>query len=225
MTNLLLAEDDVELCELLIDYLKPEGFTIFTAHDGQAALEAAQKNSFDLIILDVMLPKFTGFEVLSRLRQHNKTPVLMLTARGSDVDRIVGLEMGADDYLPKPCNPRELVARIRAILRRAHTQDSERLEVGDLHLNLGKHEVMLDGQEIELTTTEFSVLAGLLRHAGKMVSKEMLTESALGRKLSAYDRSMDMHVSNLRKKLGPYNDGKTRIKTIRGQGYQYIMPI
>jgi two-component system response regulator CpxR len=230
MTHILLADDDVELCELITEYLQAEGFQITAVNDGEEALKTVKDTAFDLIILDVMLPKLTGFEVLAKLREHYKIPVLMLTARGSDVDRIVGLEMGADDYLPKPCNPRELVARIRAILRRTRdttpvsVSDSEALTVGDLTLHIGKHQTLLNGQEIILTSTEFSVLAVLLAQAGKVVNKEQLNEKALGRKLTAYDRSMDMHVSNLRKKLGPHSNGKARIKTIRGMGYQYILP-
>lgn len=228
MSPILLADDDVELCELISEYLQAEGFFITAVHDGEAAMNILKNQTFDLIILDVMLPKLNGFEVLSKLRQQYKIPVLMLTARGADVDRIVGLEMGADDYLPKPCNPRELVARIRAILRRTHQPaphyETEILTAGDLTLHLGKYQTLLNGQEIILTSTEFSVLSTLLSQAGKVVNKELLNEKALGRKLTAYDRSMDMHVSNLRKKLGSHNNGKSRIKTIRGVGYQYILP-
>lgn len=228
MSPILLADDDVELCELISEYLQAEGFLITAVHDGEAALHILKNQTFDLIILDVMLPKLNGFEVLSKLRQQYKTPVLMLTARGADVDRIVGLEMGADDYLPKPCNPRELVARIRAILRRTHHPaphyETDVLTVGDLTLRLGKYQTLLNGQEVILTSTEFSVLSTLLSQAGKVVNKELLNEKVLGRKLTAYDRSMDMHVSNLRKKLGSHNNGKSRIKTIRGVGYQYILP-
>ena len=227
MPTILLADDDIELCDLLTEYLQTEGFEITAVHNGQEDITAAQSASFDLIILDVMLPGLTGFEVLRELRQHIKIPVLMLTARGADIDRIVGLEMGADDYIPKPCNPRELVARIRAILRRTQTvttapQETEVVVVGDITLHLGQRLALLNNEEVVLTSTEFSVLTVLLRQAGSVVSKDALSEKALGRKLTAYDRSMDMHVSNLRKKLGTYANGKARIKTIRGVGYQYL---
>lgn len=229
MQHILIADDDIELCELLSEYLQTEGFHVTPVHDGQAVIHAFQEKSFDLLILDVMLPQLTGFEVLRELRHKSKIPVLMLTARGDDIDRIVGLEMGADDYLPKPCNPRELVARMRAILRRTQqaitdTTAQEALTVGDISLDLGKHIARLNAQEIFVTSTEFSILNILLRQAGKVVTKEELNEKALGRKLTAFDRSMDMHVSNLRKKLGPHENGKIRIKTIRGIGYQYILP-
>jgi len=228
MAHILLADDDVELCELITEYLQAESFQITAVNDGEEALKALKNNHFSLLILDVMLPKLTGFEVLAKLRQHYKIPVLMLTARGADIDRIIGLEMGADDYLPKPCNPRELVARIRAILRRTQEpvliNEPDTLTVGNLTLHIGKHQALLNGSEIMLTSTEFSILSTLLAFAGKVVNKEQLNEKALGRKLTAYDRSMDMHVSNLRKKLGPHNNGKARIKTIRGMGYQYILP-
>lgn len=227
MPHILLADDDVELCDLLAQYLKAEGFEVTAVHDGQQAITALQSSSYDLLILDVMLPLLTGFEVLRQLREHSKVPVLMLTARGEDVDRIVGLEMGADDYLPKPCNPRELVARMRAILRRSQKnviKESDIITVGDVSIDLGKHQIELDGKELSVTSTEFMILALLLRHAGSVVNKDLLSEKALGRKLTPFDRSLDMHVSNLRKKLGPYANKKSRIKTIRAVGYQYILP-
>lgn len=227
MQSILLADDDVELCELLAQYLTAEGFEITAVHDGQQAIEALRKASYDLLILDVMLPQLTGFEVLRQLREQSKLPVLMLTARGEDVDRIVGLEMGADDYLAKPCNPRELVARMRAILRRTQkplTQENEIIQLDDVKIDLGKHRLEVRGEEMLVTSTEFTILALLLRNAGTVVNKDLLSEKALGRKLTAFDRSLDMHVSNLRKKLGPYAHKKSRIKTIRGVGYQYILP-
>lgn len=227
MPHILLADDDVELCDLLAQYLTAEGFEVAAVHDGQQAISALQSSSYDLLILDVMLPLLTGFEVLRQLREHSKVPVLMLTARGEDVDRIVGLEMGADDYLPKPCNPRELVARMRAILRRSQKnviKESDIITVGDVSIDLGKHQIELDGKELSVTSTEFMILALLLRHAGSVVNKDLLSEKALGRKLTPFDRSLDMHVSNLRKKLGPYANKKSRIKTIRAVGYQYILP-
>lgn len=227
MQHILLADDDIELCELLSEYLQGESFSVTAVHNGQDVIDTLKREIFDLIILDVMLPQLTGFEVLRQLRQESKIPVLMLTARGEDIDRIVGLEMGADDYLPKPCNPRELVARMRAILRRAEKTTpatNETLTLGDVTIDIGKHIAKLNNQDLFITSTEFSILVILLRQAGKVVTKEELNEKALGRKLTAYDRSMDMHVSNLRKKLGPHANGSMRIKTIRGMGYQYILP-
>jgi two-component system response regulator CpxR len=181
------------------------------------------------MVLDVMMPRLNGFDVLRELRRNSLMPVLMLTARGEDVDSIVGLELGADDYLPKPCNPRVLVARIRAILRRAQaqTQASEEanspdtVKLGDLEIQTGSRNVVLAGKNIAMTSTEYSVLEVLLREAGHVVSKAVLAERALGRELTRHDRSIDMHVSSLRKKLGPIANGEERIKTVRGVGYQY----
>lgn len=228
MSHLLLADDDIELCEMLAEYLKPEGFDVDKAHDGESALEKALSMSYDLVILDVMMPKLNGFDVLRQLRTQSLIPVLMLTAKGDDIDSVLGLELGADDYLPKPCNPRVLVARIRAILRRAAVQseDSELaqrevLQVGDIKLDPGSRGVFRCGEAITLTSTEYSVLEVLLRETGRIVSKERLSEEALGRKLMRFDRSLDMHISNLRKKLGPPADGTERIQTIRGVGYLY----
>lgn len=228
MARILLADDDKELCELLIEYLTSEGFEVDAVHDGEAAVREILKQQHNLLILDIMMPKMTGLEALSKIRQQVYTPVLMLTARDDEVDRIVGLEMGADDYLAKPCNPRELVARIRAILRRAPPQhksqnrESQKLIIDDLELQPTTRNVFCKGAPVNLTSTEFSVLEALLLQAGKKVSKRDLTQTVLGRKLARYDRSMDMHVSNLRRKLGPYPDGAPRIKTIRGVGYIYV---
>ncbi len=228
MARILLADDDKELCELLIEYLTSEGFEVDAVHDGEAAVREILKQQHNLLILDIMMPKMTGLEALSKIRQQVYTPVLMLTARDDEVDRIVGLEMGADDYLAKPCNPRELVARIRAILRRAPPQkksqdrESQKLIIDDLELQPTTRNVFCKGVPVNLTSTEFSVLEALLLQAGKKVSKKELTQTVLGRKLARYDRSMDMHVSNLRRKLGPYPDGAPRIKTIRGVGYIYV---
>lgn len=223
--RVLLADDDEELCEMLGAYLAREGFEVDCAHDGETALELALRGDYELIVLDVMMPKRDGFEVLRRLRREIFTPVLMLTARGSDVDSIVGLELGADDYLPKPCNPRVLVARMRAVLRRAGGDAAEDaggdVTVGDIELQQGARRVRQNGAAVELTSTEFSVLAVLLQSAGKVVSKEALSEQALGRKLTRYDRSLDMHISNLRRKLGPLAGGEERIQTVRGVGYLY----
>lgn len=229
MHRILLADDDVELSEMLKDYLEAEGFEVGLAHNGDSALEKAGTDDYDLLVLDVMMPRRNGFDVLRDLRRHSVLPVLMLTARGEDVDSIVGLELGADDYLAKPCNPRVLVARIRAILRRADPQlpdgdestSPETLKLDDLEMRTGSRQVILSGTPLTMTSTEYSLLEVLLREAGHVVTKAALSERALGRKLASYDRSVDMHVSNLRKKLGPLPNGEERIKTVRGFGYQY----
>jgi two-component system response regulator CpxR len=226
--RILLVDDDEELCELLVDYLAQEGFAIYLAHNGVQGLSRALSEHYCLIILDVMLPGMSGFEVLRRIRERSGVPVLMLTARGDDVDRIVGLEMGADDYLPKPFNPRELVARLRAILRRAEPSSAPGAEapgpitVGDLVLDPSARRVERAGQRLDLTTVEFSLLEALLREVGQVVSREDLYRQVLGRGLSPYDRSIDVHISNLRRKLGGAEDGLERIKTVRSVGYQYV---
>jgi DNA-binding response OmpR family regulator len=233
MNRILVIDDDTELCELLADYLSPEGFAVETANDGRTGAERALSGEHALVVLDVMLPEMNGFEVLRRIREHSRIPVLMLTARGDDVDRIVGLEMGADDYLPKPFNPRELVARIRAIQRRteASAEREERaaspaghLTVGDVELDAGTRSVRRSGEAVELTAVEFSLLEMLLRRAGQVVEREELVRTVLGRRLSPYDRSIDVHVSSLRRKLGHEVAGMERIKTVRGVGYQYALP-
>lgn len=226
-TRILLVDDDVELASLISDYLGSEGFDIELAHDGEAGLARARSGEHTMIVLDVMLPKKNGFDVLRSLRETSRVPVLMLTARGDDVDRIVGLEMGADDYLGKPFNPRELAARLRAIQRRVGGSaqagpQREVIEVGDVLLDVGARAVRRAGQEIVLTTAEFSLLELLLRSAGRVVSRDAIAETVLGRRLSAFDRSVDVHVSNLRKKLDP--SGGDRIKTVRGTGYVYATP-
>lgn len=230
MNNILLADDDIELCEMLKQYLETEGYQVRMVHNGKDALQQAKTGGYDVMVLDVMMPQLNGFDVLRELRKDSLLPVLMLTGRGEDVDSIIGLELGADDYLPKPCNPRVLIARIRAILRRSQSEmtgsssldEPDILKLGDLVVETGSRNVVLNGSSIVMTSTEYSVLEVLLREAGHVVSKEDLSEQALGRELSRYDRSIDMHVSNLRKKLGPYENGDERIKTIRGIGYQYI---
>jgi DNA-binding response OmpR family regulator len=227
MNKVLIIDDDEELCDLVSEYLAVEGFESVCVHDGEGGLKKAASGEFDLAILDVMLPKMNGFEVLRSLRETSKLPVLMLTARGDDMERIVGLEIGADDYLPKPFNPRELVARLRAILRRVETDDNhsvpEKLIVDDLEVSASSRSAKLGGVELTLTSVEFDLLAALLREAGKIVKKEDLSESVLERGLSPYDRSLDMHISNLRKKLGSRKDGSDRIKTIRSVGYIYTI--
>ena len=229
MNQILLIDDDEELCELVSEYLTVEGFGTEAVHDGANGLEKAREETHDLVILDVMLPKMNGFDVLRNLRETSKIPVLMLTARGDDMERIVGLEIGADDYLSKPFNPRELVARIRAILRRvseSETQNqipAEKIQVEDIEVSITARSAKKNGEDLGLTAVEFDLLAALLREAGKIVKKEDLSEQVLERKLSPYDRSLDMHISNLRKKLGERLGGDERIKTIRSVGYIYTV--
>lgn len=223
--RVLLADDDRELAALLADYLQMEGMQVALAHDGEAALTAIEKAPPDIVVLDIMMPRLNGIEVLKRLREASLLPVIMLTAKGDPVDRIVGLEVGADDYLPKPCNPRELVARIRAILRRASPRPdtiAESLYVGDIEMRLGSRTVLQAEEEVVLTSTEFEVLRVLLAAAGSVVGKNELSEQALGRRLMPYDRSLDMHISHLRNKLGDLPDGGARIKTVRNVGYLYV---
>ncbi len=223
MNLILIIDDDTELTELLTEYLGHEGFEIASAFNADDGLAMALEKEPALVVLDVMLPGRSGFEVLRELRQKSHVPVIMLTARGDEVDRIVGLEMGADDYLPKPFNPRELVARIRAIQRRAPFQpntgeETAVVRVGDVELNPATRTVLCAGNEVNLTAVEFSFLELLLRNAGQVVNREMLAQKVLGRPLSPYDRSIDVHISSLRRKLG----GDERIKTIRSVGYQFV---
>jgi two-component system response regulator CpxR len=221
-TTLLLADDDTELSGLLKEYFESEGFEVRLAPDGITALEEARKPGLDFIVLDVMMPGMNGMDVLKELRRDSKLPVIMLTARGDDMDRILGLELGADDYVPKPCNPRELLARIRAVMRRGQAPgDQGPISIDDLDLNQGSRTLEKSGAPVELTSTEFSILFALLQHRGEVVSKRDLYVSALGREPVPHDRSVDMHVSNLRRKLGPDPGGENRIETIRGIGYQY----
>jgi two-component system response regulator CpxR len=232
MNRILVIDDDIDLCELLTDYLTTEGFAVEVVHEGEAGAAQALAGDYELVVLDVMLPGINGFEVLRRIRAGSSTPVLMLTARGDDVDRIVGLEMGADDYLPKPFNPRELVARIRAVQRRTVTAaspataaaPSETVVVGDVAMDLGGRSVHVGGVPVELTSVEFSLMEVLIRLAGQVVSREELSLQALGRELNAYDRSIDVHVSSLRRKLGTPGEESERIKTVRGIGYFYTRP-
>lgn len=226
MNKVLIIDDDEELCELVSEYLSVEGFDTSVVHDGASGLNEARSGKYDLAILDVMMPKMNGFEVLKSLRTDSSLPVLMLTARGDDMERIVGLESGADDYLPKPFNPRELVARLRAILRRVHgdgTERAEKIVVDDIELSETARTAKLDGEEVVLTSVEFDLLKHLLLEAGKVVKKEDLSLRVLDRELSPYDRSLDMHISNLRKKLGNRTDGSERIKTVRSVGYIYTL--
>lgn len=225
--RLLIIDDDTELCELLSEYLEQEGFTVNACHDAQLGLAAAVSEAHDFVVLDVMLPGMSGFELLRRLRFHSAIPVLMLTARGDEIDRIVGLEMGADDYLPKPFNPRELVARIRAIKRRGGTgwlpqrPGLKQLAVDDLVVDPGTRNVLRNNIAVTLTAVEFSLLQALLAHIGEVVHREALAEQVLGRKLELFDRSIDVHISSLRRKLGNTVQGGERIKTVRSIGYMY----
>lgn len=230
MNRILVIDDDIELCELLVEYLQPEGFEVETVNASEQGIDRALSGGHSVVVLDVMLPKTSGFEVLRRIRTSSNIPVLMLTARGDEIDRIVGLEMGADDYLPKPFNPRELVARLRAICRRTETvvqnpenkTSGEVLVIGDLSLDTRTRVVKQKGKEVTVTAVEFSLLEELLRMVGQVVGREKLAEKVLGRKLSMLDRSIDVHVASLRKKLGHESNGLERIKTIRSVGYMYI---
>ena len=229
LDTLLLIDDDVELCALLKEYLTDEGFQLDTCHNGTDGVGLACSGDYALIVLDVMLPGGNGFEVLQKIRKHSEVPVLMLTARSDEVDRIVGLEIGADDYLGKPFNPRELVARIRAILRRMNkdggTQgqgaERKRLCVGEIEMELLSRRVLRGGVQIDLTAVEFNLLKALLASAGEVVSREELNQIVLGRAYSPDDRSIDVHVSKLRKKLGSATGAFNPIKSIRGEGYVY----
>jgi two-component system response regulator CpxR len=224
MQPVLVIDDDVGLCELVAEYLEPEGYKVEAVHNGEAGVERALSGEHVLAVLDFMLPGINGFEVLRRVRARSRLPVVMLTARGDDLDRIVGLEIGADDYLPKPFNPRELVARINAVLRRARPgerEEREALAIGDIEIDTGTRVVRRAGEMIELTVVEYDLLERLLRSAGLIVTREELVRDVLHRSLSPFDRSIDMHVSHLRKKLGHRVEGVERIKTIRGVGYIY----
>src|SRR6202789_969977 len=227
MDHVLVVDDDIELCALVQEYLTAEGFSLKAVHDGEQGLQQALTNEYALVVLDVMLPRLNGLEGLRRIRSVSKIPVLLLTARGEDVDRIVGLEIGADDYLPKPFNPRELVARIRAVLRRTQGDKSsaapEIVRVGEIELDPATRSVRRDGQPVDLTSVEFNLLEVLLREAGRVVPRERLVNAVLSRKFSPFDRSIDMHVSKVRKKLGD-SDTDAHIKTIRGVGYIFARP-
>ncbi|WP_183166585.1 response regulator transcription factor [Azomonas macrocytogenes] len=223
MSELLLIDDDQELCELLVSWLSQEGFAVVACHDGQSARSLLVEANFDAVILDVMLPDGSGLELLKQLRnEHPELPVLMLSARGEPLDRILGLELGADDYLAKPCDPRELTARLRAVLRRSQSPVAvNHLELGDLSYSSARGVATIDQHEVSLTVSEGRILEALLERQGEPVDKQALAQFALGRKLTLYDRSLDMHVSNLRRKLGPHADGRPRIVALRGRGYLY----
>jgi len=229
MNQLLLVDDDVEFCSLLADYLGGEDFDVRVAHDGAEGIRQLRETPVDLMILDVMMPLMNGLDVLREMRAFSGVPVLMLTARGEDIDRIVGLELGADDYVAKPCNPREIVARIRAILRRVQqpggASGSAPLQVDDVELRSDERAVLQNGQPLDLTSTEYDVLDVLIRNAGRVVEKSVVSSAALKRELGPYDRSIDMHISRLRRKLGTLPDGAERIKTVRGTGYLYVRSV
>ena len=232
MDRVLIIDDDFELCSLVSEYLEPEGFRVESVHDGETGLQRALNGSYLLVVLDVMLPGMSGFDVLRRIRATSRVPVLLLTARGEDVDRIVGREIGADDSLPKPFNPRELVARIRAVLRRTSADPKgvgsarppEILRIGDIELDPATRTVKHAGQPVDLTSVEFNLLEVLLREAGRVVTREELVSAVLSRKFSPFDRSIDMHVSKVRKKLGDMNGDTEHIKTVRGVGYILARP-
>ena len=225
MERVLVVDDDAELCQLVTRFLAREGFEISWAPNGTAGVERALAEDYSLIMLDVMMPDADGFDVLRRIRRQSRTPVLMLTARGDTHDRIRGLEMGADDYLPKPFDPAELVARIRAILRRSAPQPAAAaMALGDVELDGGTRVVRRRGEPVDLTTVEFDLLTALMRVAGATVSREDLVRTVLRRDFSPFDRSIDTHVCNLRRKLGPLEDGGERIKGVRGAGYLYCSP-
>ena len=231
MDRLLVVDDDTELCSLVTRYLELEGFQVHTVNNGQEGIERALSGEYSLVVLDVMLPGVNGFDALRRIRTESRVPVLMLSARAEDVERIVGLEIGADDYLAKPFNPHELVARIRAVIRRTPGGElapekihPPTLHVGDIELDRNAWKVMRAGQPVELTTLEFNLLEMLLRSAGQVLPREVLVKTLLGREFDPFDRSIDMHVSNLRKKLGRQVSGVERVRSVRGVGYVYPSP-
>ncbi len=222
--RILVIDDDRELGRMLVEFLAAEGLDTETAADGETGLAAVLGGDFDAVVLDVMLPGKNGFDVLRGIRARSQVPVIMLTARGEETDRIVGLELGADDYLPKPFNPRELAARLRAVLRRMHAGGGEPVEHLGIRLDPQARRVSLDGETVQLTGAEFAVLEKLLEQRGEVVAKDDLAEHALGRKLAPFDRSIDTHISRLRSKLGPLPDGQPRIQSVRGRGYLLVGP-
>ncbi|OCQ54381.1 Transcriptional regulatory protein YycF [Photorhabdus australis subsp. thailandensis] len=228
MHKILLVDDDRELTSLLKELLEMEGLNVVIAHDGEQALKLLDE-SIDLLLLDIMMPRKNGISTLKELRLHHQTPVIMLTARGSDLDRVLGLELGADDYLAKPFNDRELVARIRAILRRSNWSEQQQtdnspltLQVDNLQLNPGRQEASFANQILDLTGTEFTLLYLLAQHLGQVVSREHLSQEVLGKRLTPFDRAIDMHISNLRRKLPEREDGLPWFKTLRGRGYLMV---
>jgi two-component system OmpR family response regulator len=228
-TRVLLVDDDLELTDMLSQYLRREGFDVMTAHDGQAGVREAATGGYSIVVLDVMMPRMSGMEALRRIRTVTQVPVLMLTARGDNVDRIVGLDMGADDYVSKPCTPGELVARIRAILRRTEPRDTQGgaknvmpVETGPLTLSPAARTATWHGHPLQLTGIQYQLLEVLARHAGQLVAKEEISLQAFGQPLARYDRRIDVHISSIRHKLGTRSDGQPWIQSVRGQGYQLL---
>lgn len=229
MTKVLLVDDDPELTALLTQYLVSEGFDVDAVHDGELGAAEAISGKYNVVVLDIMLPRLSGIEALRRIRAQSQVPVLMLTARGDNIDRIVGLDMGADDYVPKPCSPGELVARIRAILRRIEgrggqppTPGANVLQAGDLSLQPGNQTAAWQGAPLVLTGTEYRLVEVLARHAGTLVSKQDISQEAFGRPLARFDRRIDVHISSIRQKLGQRPDGQSWIQSVRGLGYQLL---
>ncbi|MGC1442601.1 MAG: response regulator transcription factor [Burkholderiaceae bacterium] len=228
MEHVLIIDDDIDLSQLLKEYLEAEGLQVSQCFDGQSGSVAAVADGLDIVILDVMMPGLDGIATLRKIRESSSVPVLMLTAKGDDVDRIVGLELGADDYVPKPCTPRELLARVRAILRRYHANDSnsnknEPIEAGKLIVWPAKRRAQFNGEILSLTGAEFGLLETLAANAGEVVSKETLSAKGLGRPLARYYRSVDVHISSIRQKLGKRGDDSSWIQTVRGQGYLLVL--
>ena len=224
---ILIVDDDRELCELVDELLRGEGFEVDAHYSGAGAVDLAANGCYALVILDVMLPEQNGFEILRALRQRSAVPVILLTARGEDVDRIVGLEIGADDYLPKPFNSRELTARIRAVLRRMQPREQDTLPsvtVGDITLDPATRTVLRNNRLVELTTVEFDLLHTLLSAAGRVVTREDISQRVLGRAFDPFDRSIDVHIGKVRKKIADEYEDDERIKTVRGVGYIYAQP-
>lgn len=230
MPKILLVDDDIELTELLAELLSLEGFSVNTVHNGVDALSKLESQSYNLILLDVMMPQLNGIETLKQIRQRYETPVLMLSARDDEIDRVLGLELGADDYLPKPFNDRELVARIKAILRRTVqvrpaldlAEATEIFQFGGVELHPGRQQAIAKGKDLELTGTEFALLQILMKHPGQVLSRELLSLEILGKRLTPYDRAIDMHISNLRRKLPERTDNLPWFKTLRGRGYLLV---
>lgn len=231
--RVLLVDDDVELCQLLAEFLVGSGFEVDYVHQGQTAVgrlaHAAERDGYDAVVLDIMMPGMSGLDVLQNVRRHNNVPIIMLTGRGDDIDRIVGLEMGADDYLGKPCNPRELAARLTAVLRRSAataevpTEPVEPVSGFGINVDPRSLQASYQGETIDFTSAEFRTLQILMQHAGETLSKEFLTEKVLNRKLSAHDRSIDVHISRVRQKLTKYTRQDSLIKSVRGVGYQFLV--
>lgn len=226
--HVLLVDDDVELVSLLDAYLVSDGFRVSTAHDGETAIKAVAAQPPDIAVVDVMMPGFSGIEVLRRIRARSSLPVLMLTARGDEESRVLGLDLGADDYVPKPCTPRELSARLRAILRRTQAPSTasgsarDGVRLGELTLYSGQRRITWDDKDLPLTNAEFNLLEILIQKAGHVVSKNVLSEQGLGRPFERYDRSIDVHLSSIRRKMPPLPDGRPRIQAVLRKGYQLL---